>query len=793
MYHTFSTGLCNNNICNQQVKKHVMRFSPSCENQRRSGHAIRQTADADFPKCRRRPSARWFIRFSIILGIFFISTTFLASKGQAAFQADDLNGASQYSSGRSLLSAEGGPNGSKEHQLPVYERCDFEEDHYPYAWVVLYAIIVLWFFIALAIICDDFFVPSLEVISEELDLSEDVAGATFMAAGSSAPELFTSIAGVAFQSDVGVGTIVGSAVFNINIIIALTAALAGQVLVLDPRPLIRDSLFYALSIACFIGFAWDGMFEIWEAIIMLVLYAVYIILMKFNTQIMNMTCCKPTDVGPVPLDEEASVDGDEGSHPVVAKKVGESSSTLGSFSNVGPPQKLPPISSQTGPSMLTRKESLGVPGASGDPHQKHVFHHVKHGELSHHFTHSQVDLRRDLDNCSETGSVRPPTGGRKSRPASAASNRSKMGNNNLANGHTNVAVVGNGNVPNSNHSIQSGEVQRNGVLHKNSSIKTCKDVELGDLESLGGDSYGSQTRLHPPNNNSDFDSGIHSALGPTPVQSFHPSSTDPSNSSASKKHGTDGDQDGKHVDEDKDEEDEPTLRPCWCMPAINMYYPENDIMGETCGCFRLFLKWLLFIISYPFVCMFTWTIPNCGNPKYRKYYVASFGLSVLWIAALSFAMVTLVIRAGCLLKVDHYVMGLVIVAIGTSVPDALSSILVARDGYGDMAVSNALGSNVFDIDLGLGLPYAISIAIRGGAPMMLLNEAEMAMLESGEMVITPHAKFGFILLLILIFTLIIFCAVRFRLNKVVGVTFVSMYVLFIVYAFIQEFVCNYDC
>ncbi|XP_072034066.1 sodium/potassium/calcium exchanger 4-like isoform X4 [Amphiura filiformis] len=677
MYHTFSTGLCNNNICNQQVKKHVMRFSPSCENQRRSGHAIRQTADADFPKCRRRPSARWFIRFSIILGIFFISTTFLASKGQAAFQADDLNGASQYSSGRSLLSAEGGPNGSKEHQLPVYERCDFEEDHYPYAWVVLYAIIVLWFFIALAIICDDFFVPSLEVISEELDLSEDVAGATFMAAGSSAPELFTSIAGVAFQSDVGVGTIVGSAVFNINIIIALTAALAGQVLVLDPRPLIRDSLFYALSIACFIGFAWDGMFEIWEAIIMLVLYAVYIILMKFNTQIMNMTCCKPTDVGPVPLDEEASVDGDEGSHPVVAKKVGESSSTLGSFSNVGPPQKLPPISSQTGPSMqLTRKESLGVPGASGDPHQKHVFHHVKHGELSHHFS------------------------------------------------------------------------RHNSVSH---------------------------------HHHHDHEHGVWYLF----VVKGHPTKA--------QKHGTDGDQDGKHVDEDKDEEDEPTLRPCWCMPAINMYYPENDIMGETCGCFRLFLKWLLFIISYPFVCMFTWTIPNCGNPKYRKYYVASFGLSVLWIAALSFAMVTLVIRAGCLLKVDHYVMGLVIVAIGTSVPDALSSILVARDGYGDMAVSNALGSNVFDIDLGLGLPYAISIAIRGGAPMMLLNEAEMAMLESGEMVITPHAKFGFILLLILIFTLIIFCAVRFRLNKVVGVTFVSMYVLFIVYAFIQEFVCNYDC
>ena len=85
-------------------------------------------------------------------------------------------------------------------------------------------------------------------ILEKLDLSEDVAGATFMAAGSSAPELFTSLAGATRGSDVGVGTIVGSAVFNLLVIVALSAALAGQILNLDWRPLTRDSCFYALSI-----------------------------------------------------------------------------------------------------------------------------------------------------------------------------------------------------------------------------------------------------------------------------------------------------------------------------------------------------------------------------------------------------------------------------------------------------------------------------------------------------------------------------------------------------------------
>ena len=43
-------------------------------------------------------------------------------------------------------------------------------------------------------------------------------------------------------------------------------------------------------------------------------------------------------------------------------------------------------------------------------------------------------------------------------------------------------------------------------------------------------------------------------------------------------------------------------------------------------------------------------------------------MSVLWIAILSFGMVTLVARAGCLIGIDSYTMGLVVIAVGTSVP-----------------------------------------------------------------------------------------------------------------------------
>ncbi|XP_010113894.1 PREDICTED: sodium/potassium/calcium exchanger 3-like, partial [Chlamydotis macqueenii] len=111
----------------------------------------------------------------------------------------------------------------------------------------------VYMFYALAIVCDDFFVPSLEKICERLHLSEDVAGATFMAAGSSAPELFTSVIGVFItKGDVGVGTIVGSAVFNILCIIGVCGLFAGQVVALSSWSLLRDSIYYTLSVVALI-------------------------------------------------------------------------------------------------------------------------------------------------------------------------------------------------------------------------------------------------------------------------------------------------------------------------------------------------------------------------------------------------------------------------------------------------------------------------------------------------------------------------------------------------------------
>ena len=62
------------------------------------------------------------------------------------------------------------------------------------------------------------------------------------------------------------------------------------------------------------------------------------------------------------------------------------------------------------------------------------------------------------------------------------------------------------------------------------------------------------------------------------------------------------------------------------------------------------------------------------------------------------------------------VMGLTFLAAGTSIPDLLSSVIVARQGLGDMAVSSSVGSNIFDILMGLPIPWFF-YSVSNGTPM----------------------------------------------------------------------------
>ena len=67
------------------------------------------------------------------------------------------------------------------------------------------------------------------------------------------------------------------------------------------------------------------------------------------------------------------------------------------------------------------------------------------------------------------------------------------------------------------------------------------------------------------------------------------------------------------------------------------------------------------------------------------------------------------------LGMSQTLVGLTIVSIGTSLPELVTSVVAARKNEVDMAVGNAVGSNIFNILMVLGIASAIS-------PMSLISE-----------------------------------------------------------------------
>mmetsp|Transcript_120571 Transcript_120571/g.240071 ORF Transcript_120571/g.240071 Transcript_120571/m.240071 type:complete len:506 (+) Transcript_120571:71-1588(+) len=154
---------------------------------------------------------------------------------------------------------------------------------------------LLYMFVALYVACDEFFVPSLDVISRKLGLSADVAGATFMAAGGSAPEFFTSVVGALSPtpSDVGIAAIVGSAVFNVLFVIGCCGLASPMQLRLTGYPLTRDCIFYLVALGFLVWAFLDAQVEWHEAVVLFFIYLCYCTFMAYNSSIQNFFVKQP--------------------------------------------------------------------------------------------------------------------------------------------------------------------------------------------------------------------------------------------------------------------------------------------------------------------------------------------------------------------------------------------------------------------------------------------------------------------------------------------------------------------
>lgn len=363
---------------------------------------------------------------------------------------------------------------------------------------------MLYILLAMSIVCEDYFVASLTAIGIRFQLSDDVNGATLMAAGSSMPEVFSSLMALlstTTDNSLGMATVSGSSVYNILVIIGWSA-IAGKDIMLDWKPLVRDSVFYFITIIFLIGtFAAktsdfppsDPLGEctgcitlrFWNGAIAVLLYSFYVFFMTRNQRAYAL------------MDALAE----------------------------------------------------------------------KHSPFLHRKTTERLRIKAAAEGRRGGGGVEAPP------------------------------------------------------------------EEGAELEPL---------------------------------------------------HGGEGQAGGKEEHEEAHEED-------------HLVWPAGGTAVEKAK----------FVVKAPTFFLLCYTVPDCRSERWRQYYWITFVTSIFWIALLAKFLVDWASSVACVLHVPDIIVGLTVLAAGTSLPDTLSSVIVARKGLGDMAVANAIGSNVFNVLFGLGMPWCL--------------------------------------------------------------------------------------
>ncbi|XP_056110123.1 sodium/potassium/calcium exchanger 1 isoform X2 [Rhinichthys klamathensis goyatoka] len=538
-------------------------------------------------------------------------------------------------------------------------------------WVSLHIFGMIYMFVSLAIVCDEFFVPTLGVITDKLAISDDVAGATFMAAGGSAPELFTSLIGVFIShSNVGIGTIVGSAVFNILFVIGMCALFSREMLYLTWWPLFRDVSFYIIDLIMLIIFFLDNTIMWWESMMLVSGYALYVTFMKYNVQIeraFKYQLMKHKNIVKVIAVEEPEKDN----------------GTSGE-------ENRPPKPEDT--DRLKLKPTLQRGGSSASLHNSTMRNTI-----------FQLMIHT-LD----------PLGEVKFKDKAQILN--DMARGKVENKKKEKSGEGEGQMEQPKEDAAPGAKEED-ASQKPEAQKEGNAAAEGGSEKPGGSDDSEDDEEDDSDEESDEDSD---------------------------------DDDDENEDEAEEEGEEP----------LSLEWPDTRRKQAT------------YLFLLPIVFPLWLTVPDVRNPASKRFFVITFLGSIVWIAIFSYLMVWWAHQVGETIGISEEIMGLTILAAGTSIPDLITSVIVARKGLGDMAVSSSVGSNIFDITMGLPVPWLMFSFYHSFAPVTVSSNGLFCAIV--------------LLFLMLLFVIISIAACKWRMNKVLGFTMFILYFVFLVLSVMLE-------
>jgi sodium/potassium/calcium exchanger 2 len=543
--------------------------------------------------------------------------------------------------------------------------------------IFLHAIGIMYMLLGLNTVCDIYFTGALEVMVEQWNIKPDVAGATFMAAGGSAPELFTSLIGATIaHNDVGFSTIVGSAVFNVLFVIGLCGWVANSDIKLTWWPLFRDCSFYICGLALLASLAWDGAIALWEAIVLFIAYIGYLVIMWFNPQLEAIfTRGKSND------NVESIADADE---PDKTEKPD------------------PGLASATSPDTEGHEAPATEPPANEDTVV----------EIQNKEEKCQAWLPNDTDTLKMKAAASPP--------------------------------------PETPQVIEFDSEQQSAGKKPDSGERSPPTGVPPKVIELSPDSAPEQTP--------EEQGKVPAAQGQetswaTKVRDFESGNQEQEPKAETKPEEKDGDAEAKEDEEEDDDEEDDDL----------MAIPESP------------KDKFVWFMSLPVYVPIYYTLPK----PCERWFLVTFGLSLGWIAGFSFLLVWWVDTIGRVLGISEVIMGFTFLAAGTSIPDAVSSMAVAKAGEGDMAVSSSIGSNIFDILVGLPIPWIIKTGFVEG-----LGRGRS---EYKVCIKSPFLPFYVLLLMLMVLcTIFSINQLGWKLNKCLGAAMAALYLVFLTIALTVE-------
>ncbi len=112
--------------------------------------------------------------------------------------------------------------------------------------------------------------------------------------------------------------------------------------------------------------------------------------------------------------------------------------------------------------------------------------------------------------------------------------------------------------------------------------------------------------------------------------------------------------------------------------------------------------------------------------------------------------------------ISERIIGLTLVAVGTSLPELITSVIAARKGHGDLSIGNIIGSNIFNVLAILGISAAIA-----------------------EISVSDAMWFDYSIMIVFSAALLIVMKTGFRINRIEGLVLISGYIAYTIFLFLK--------